>query len=349
MKNQLILLLSSTLCFMGCSTSMTTLEVLQPSQIVLPDHVKSIATIDRSRPEKGFAAVMEGLISGESVGQDKEGRAKALLGLTDALSRTPRFQVRPTMVEIAGSKTGSNMVAPLSWPEIESLCKRYSADAIAAIESFDTNNEVQYSSAQSKQKNKDGTETIRTTFTARRNVRLYVGWRLYDPSMRTVLDETILSEYVEDNASGSTQELAAKNLRDIYLVTRDLAAKVGEKYGMRIAPVWVTVKRNFYNTSKGTGKEPMERANRYTKTGSWDQAAEIWKELTRSGDSKTAGRAAHNLAVAAERLGALPTALDWAKQAYLKYGNKASQSYIQILEQRIADQQRLDYQLKTRT
>lgn len=349
MKNQLFFLLGSALLAMGCSTSMTTLEVLQPSQIVLPDHVKTIATIDRSRPEKGFAAVVEGLITGEAIGQDKEGRSKALLGLTDALSRTPRFQVKPTMIELSGSKTGSNMMPPLSWQEIESLCKRYDADAIAAIESFDTNNEVLYSSSQSKQKNKDGTETVRTTFTARRNLRLYVGWRLYDPKLRTVIDETIISDFIEDSGSGSTQELAGKNLRDIYLVTRDLAAKIGEKYGMRIAPVWVMVSRNFYNTAKGAGQEPMERANRYVKTGSWDQAAEIWKDLTRTADQKTAGRAAHNLAVAAERLGALPLALDWAKQAFVKYGNKASQSYIQILEQRIADQQRLDYQLKTRT
>ncbi len=349
MKYTLFIPYTIVLLLSSCSTSMTMLEVLQPSQLVLPDHVKTIATIDRSKPEKGFANVMEGLVSGEAIGQDREGRTRALLGLTDALSRTPRFNVKSTAVELSGSRNGSNMMPPLPWQEIESLCKRYDADAIAAIESFDSNTDLNYTSSQTKQKNKDGSETIKTSFTARRNIRVYIGWRLYDPQARVVLDETVITEFNEDTGYGSTQDAATKNLRDLYTVTRELSAKAGEKYGMRIAPVWITVSRNFYNTAKGAGEEPMERANRYVISGNWEEAAAIWRELTNQRDQKTAGRAAHNLAVAAERLGALPTALDWAKQAYTKFGNKASQSYILILEQRIADQQRLDYQLKTRT
>ena len=347
MKNLFFALLA--LGTFSCSTSMTMLEVLQPSQVVLPEHIKTIVTLDRSKPEKGFANVVEGMVSGESVGQDREGRAKALLGLGDALSRTPRFQVKASSLELTGSKNGANMLPPLPWQEIESICKRYGADAVAAIESFDNNTTVSHTSSQSKQKNKDGTETVVTSFTARRNLRIYVGWRLYDPKVRAVIDETVITEFIDDSAYGSTQEAAGRNLPDIYAVTRELALEAGHKYGMRIAPVWITVSRTFYNTAKGAAQEAMERANRYVKTGDWEEAAKIWRDLVRSRDSKTAGRAAHNLAVAAERLGALPTALDWAKKAYNEYGNKASQSYILVLEQRIADQARLDYQLKTRT
>ncbi|MBK8043701.1 MAG: hypothetical protein IPK21_14195 [Haliscomenobacter sp.] len=194
----------------SCSTSQTMLEVLQPSQIVLPEHITSIATVDRSKPEKGFANVVEGLFSGESIGQDREGRRRAQLGLTEALSRTPRFSVKTTSIEMSGSKNGANMMPPLPWSEIESICKRYDAQAVAAIESFDTNTDVAYSTSTTKHKEKDGTTTTKVSYTARRNLRVYVGWRLYDPKARVVQDETVISEFDEDTGYGSTQEAATK-------------------------------------------------------------------------------------------------------------------------------------------
>ena len=93
----------------------------------------------------------------------------------------------------------------------------------------------------------------------------------------------------------------------------------------------------------------MEKADRYVKAGDWEEAANIWRALADKKDQATAGRAAHNLALAAERNGNLPAALEWAKTAYVKFGNKASQAYIRTLEQRIADQARLNYQMKDRT
>lgn len=348
MKN-LFPLAAIALALSGCSTSQTMLEVLQPSQIVLPDHIQTIAVLDRSKPEKGFANFVEGLFSGENLSQDREGRQQAVIGLTEALSRTPRFTVKSTAVEMTGSKTGAQMPPPLPWSEIEALCQRYGAQAIAAIESYDTDANIMHSSSQSKVKQKDGTETVRISYTAQRTLRVNVGWRLYDPKVRAVLDETIITDFNEDRGYGNTQQAATNNLTNAYNVTRKISATIGEKYGMRIAPVWTMVSRTFYNTAKGAGQEPMERADRFVKSGDWDEAANIWRGLVDSADPKTAGRAAHNLALAAERKGNLPGALEWAKKAYSQYGNKASKPYQDILTQRIYDQDRLNYQLKTRT
>ena len=126
-----------------------------------------------------------------------------------------------------------------------------------------------------------------------------------------------------------------------------LAAKAGDSYGKRIAPVWVNVSRAYYNTAKGADKEAMEQAHRLTQAGKWEEAAEIWHDLLSSArDSKTKGKAAHNLALALERNGNLKEAEDWASKAYTQYGNKTSQAYVYTLQQRISDQERLDYQLK---
>ena len=122
-RNSLTLLLVVSF-LSGCSTSQTMLEVLQPSEIVLPDHIQTIAVVDRSKPEKGFANFLEGLISGESIGQDRQGRENAVQGLIAALTRTPRFTVKSTALELTGSRTGAQMMPPLDGKEIQDICRR---------------------------------------------------------------------------------------------------------------------------------------------------------------------------------------------------------------------------------
>jgi hypothetical protein len=348
MKNQSLLFLALlAILSWSCGTSSTFLEVLQPSQIVLPDDIKVLALMDRSKPEKGFATFMEGVFSGEDLGQDREGRRLALQNLTNTLTRTPTLQVKGTGLEYTGSKNGKQMPPPLNWSEVESICKRYGADAVVALESFDSSSDLSYSQSSYKSKQKDGTEIIKYTHTARRNLRVYMGWRVYDLKLRVVVDENTVSEYDEDTATGDTQDRARTNLRSQLSAMRDLAAKAGSKYGQRIAPVWVNVSRTYYNTAKGSDQSAMEQAHRLTQAGKWDEAAEIWNDLLSSArDPKTKGKAAHNIAIAAERNGNLKTAEDWASKAYTQYGNKASQSYVYVIQQRISDQARLDYQLK---
>ena len=79
----------------------------------------------------------------------------------------------------------------------------------------------------------------------------------------------------------------------------------------------------------------------------WEEAAEIWRSLINNArESKTAGKAAHNMAVAAERAGHLESALDWANKAYLEFGNKSSKNYGQDLQWRIEDAKRVEEQMK---
>ena len=89
----------------------------------------------------------------------------------------------------------------------------------------------------------------------------------------------------------------------------------------------------------------MQQAARYVEADNWERASEIWRQLVDQADPKTAGRAAHNLAVASERLSKLELALQWAEKAYVDFGNKSSRMYMQILRQRLADDELLDYQL----
>lgn len=344
----LTLLALAGLSFQSCMHT-TTLQVLQPAEMRMPEHISTIATIDRSKPSSGFANVLEGLFTGESIGQDKRGRLKGLDGLTHSLTRTPRFQVKPTDIEMEGSKTGNNMAPPLPWPEIESICQRYGADAVLAIESYDTDVAVFTSSYQEKYKDKEGVQQTRTRYRAQANLNVTIGWRLYDAKTRIIEDE--FSVYLSDSYSstGDTENRAKSNLADPAYRTFELSYRAGQRYGMRIAPVFVNVQRSFFTKGKGSYKDSMKQASRLADSGNWDAAMEIWNRLTTQADIKTAGRAAHNLAVAHERVGLLEEALKWAEKAWTEYGNKSSRSYIGALQQRIEDDKRARSQLPSRT
>ena len=114
MKPKFLLLFSafSAILFSACSPTIP-LQVLQPADMIVPEHIQTIVTVDRSKPEKGFSNFLEGLVTGEDIAQDREGRKAALQGLTDALSRTPRFTVKHSGVELIGSKGGNSFAAPL--------------------------------------------------------------------------------------------------------------------------------------------------------------------------------------------------------------------------------------------
>lgn len=329
----------------GCMRS-TPLTVLQPAQMKLPDHITKVAVVDRSKPSSGWLNVLEGLFTGEAIGQDRRSRQEAVAGLTDALTRTPRFRVISTGIEMTGSKAGNNLPPPLEWNQIEQICGDYSADAVAAIESFDSDNAVDMRRYDEKKKDKDGKSYTVTRHDARQRTGVRIGWRLYDPKSRVIHDEYVTDDYLERSHSGDTERQARDGLPSQVSVTRDVAFNVGIEYGARIAPIYVTLNRQYYHKAKGF-KSQMEQAYRYARGQDWDKAAGIWKNVVeRAGDDhKTAGKAAYNMAVAAEVKGNLDLALEWAQKAWNNYGNKKARSYIYIIKQRQNDASKLEYQM----
>ncbi len=104
--------------------------------------------------------------------------------------------------------------------------------------------------------------------------------------------------------------------------------------------MWIKVSRTYY-----TGKsDDLKLAKSYVKKGDWDAAIEIWKDLVNSSDEKIARRSAFNMAIASEIKGGLDTAIEWAKKAQ-KLGEKKAYNYINVLNRRKIDQEKLKEQL----
>lgn len=347
MGRHLVVFLAAVFLLSSCMRS-TSLTVLQPAQFKVPEHITKVAVVDRSKPSNGWLNALEGLFTGEAIGQDRRSREEAVAGLTNALTRTPRFTVVRTGIEMSGSKAGVNLPPPLEWREIERICSEYNADAVATIESFDSDNATNTRRVDERKKDKNGKPYTETRFDSRQRTGVRMGWRLYDPKTRVILDEFTTDDYLERNASGRTERDAVGRLPSQVSVTRDVAYNVGLEYGARIAPTYVRVGRQYYAKAKGY-KTQMKQATRYAQGGDWEKAANIWKNIeprAKAGDNrKAAGRAAFNMAVAAEKNGNLDIALDWAQKAWNDYGNKKARNYIYTIKQRQNDARKLEYQM----
>lgn len=336
-----------TLIGFACSSSSTKIDVLQPAEIFVPENIETIVTIDRSKPAKGFLSFLEGAITGEEIGQDKEGRKRALEGLTEALTRTPRFRVVHSGYEKTGANASLRLIEPMNWYEVKALCEEFNADAVLAIEMFDSDIAIETSEKERKKKNKDGEQYIETYFEDKMDLSIKMGWRLYDPTNRLIIDEFTTRDDDSGNAEGKTKEAARKNLPDAYRMARDISFVAGQLYGERIAPTWVSVSRSYYDTVKGDEQTTMEKAARLAETRDWRGAAKIWNEVVSSSyDDETKGKAAYNMAIANECLGKLQNARDWAQKAYVDYGNKRAKNYIQTIENRIFEQQVVEEQMR---
>ena len=332
---------------LGSCMRSTTLQVLQPAQLTVPEHINTIAMLDRSKPSNGWLNVLEGLFSGEAIGQDRRSRQEAMSGLTDALTRTPRFQVKNTGIEMTGSKAGGNMPRPLEWDEVERICREYNTDAVVAIESFDSDNSTSTSKSLNKRKDKNGKEYTEVRYNSRQRTSVRIGWRTYDPKRKVIFDEYTTDDYLERSGSGDTERRALDNLPSQVSVTRDVAFNVGIEYGARIAPLYVNISRSYYSKAKGY-KALMKEAARYFEDRKMEQATGVWKKviaMAAGKNKKAAGRAAYNMAVAAEVNGNLEIALDWAQRAWTEYGNKQARNYINTIKQRQNDARKVATQM----
>jgi tetratricopeptide (TPR) repeat protein len=291
---------------------------LYPAQVNIPKHIDAIAIVDNSKIESKLLNAIEGGLSGEGLAQDKLASQICIDGLFNKLNRGNRFTVVRTTEVYKVKTTGVEFPQPLSWEKVDSLCKVFNVNAIIALEIFDSN--------------------FMGTFA---NVKL--GFRLYDPSERNIIDQYRFEHKIALGAPVHTMGGAISRVLEKNDAINDVSYQAGELYGQRITPTWFRITRQYYNKPKRD--ENLRIGARMMEVNNWDEAILSLEKAVDSGKKrKTRGRAAHNLAVVYEILGDYPAAKKWAQDAWGKYENKDSKDYLYVLNRRISEIERLQYQ-----
>ncbi|MFN3402487.1 MAG: DUF6340 family protein [Cytophagaceae bacterium] len=343
MKKSLYSLFLVLIILSACGRHNVYINVLAPAGINVPQNIKTIAIINRTLPQNNVINVIEGVLTGEGLFQDKSGTDQALGGLNSIMSNSPRFSSKMTNVLMKGSGAGVVFPPPLDWMELENICRQYQTDAVCALETYDSNTDIRTSSRMVDRTDKDGKPVKQLEFTAEQSVRVHLGFRLYDPVNRTIVDQHHFTEVMNWRATGNNELEAIGRLINKRAATDQASYAAGTKYGARISPNWIRVHREYF---KKAGKnEEFKTAFRFSAAGNWDAAGQIWYKLSRSSDPKVASKAMYNYAISKEVYGDLEEAKQWAEKSYSIYNLKIGRTYSQQLMHRIFENQRLQQQL----
>ncbi len=328
----------------SCKTKSLSVQVLKPADIFVPTDINTLAVVNRSLPQKGDGSrvvnVLEGLVTGEGIFVDRNASEKCINGLADGLMNSPRFKVTvPTGLDLRGTGT-ARFPEPLDWAQVEDICKDYSADALVLLETFDSNLSRRFN-VQSKTRTEDGKEIKYNEHTANLDISINAGWRIYYPVEKRIVDQSVFTDNKGWGEKGMTKAEAEGKLPKPEFAVEDAGYFAGKQYAKRISPTWIWVPRKYYVK----GNDDFKQARYKVQAKQWEDAADIWQRYVNDPDTKIAGYACYNMALASEVLGKYQIALDWAKKSYSDYYLKAAGDYIYILEQRIRDEEKLDRQM----
>jgi hypothetical protein len=337
----LFFILTAMLSFSSCTRTVR-LQVMRPAMIDVPKDIQSIATANRYKPDKQNRVwnILEGLVSGEGIGQDRRGAEASLEGLANVLLVSPRFKFAQLAVDLRGTGT-ANFPDPLEANEVSRLCEIAKSDALVTIEAFDSDSRIEYGTRTKRERvNNENVDVVYHTVVA--VIRVTVGWRMYRASDGAIIDQFRMVETIRFNREGRTRQDAQSRLPGRDAMVREIGRVVGDKYATRISPAWFWVNREYFGRAKAA--PTMKMARRSARVNDWESAARIWKDITGHANPKTAAKAMFNMAVASEVLGDLNAAVNWSENSY-KMGLRRALSYNGILRQRIFEQQRLENQL----
>jgi tetratricopeptide (TPR) repeat protein len=335
-----VLILGTTQCAKQRSV---TVNSIRPADIEVPSKIKTLLIVDRTQYDKKVIDVLESVLTGELPNEDKASVQFLTNAMRAELSGSPRFQIKLATERLSGNSLTSTFPEALSWSQIQRLCDNYEADALIAVEIFDTDFIVT-NGIRKKKVTENGVEREVDEYYAQGVNNLKMGLRLYNPKTSQILDQQLIKESGTWNAAAASKAGAMLALINKADATHQLSSRIGADYAYRVSPMSVQITRSFRGKSR---KAPeLERGSRLADVGKWEEAIEVWEADIGSAKAKNQGYLSYNIAVAYEILGKMSEAREWASQSYTQYGNKAGAEYLRLLELRIANEQIANKQLQ---
>lgn len=331
--------------FFSCSRNVT-LTRLMPAQINVPTHVQRIVIINRTLPENRNFAILEGVLTGEMPFEVRNAVESTINTVQGELNTSPRYEVVRASESLIGGFFSQTFPAPLTWEVIESLCKKYDADAVLALEMFSSDFVVTDKKATIKKTVGTGTDAkvIEVPgIQAEGLASVKAGFRLYDRKSLTIADQQEFQQTNLWKAEAETKQQVMVLLISKANATQYVGNMAGATYARRIAPMYLSINRTFYHKSK---KDPeVAIGARYADVNQWQSAIEVWERGLNLSSRKGGGRMAYNIAVGYEVLGDLQSAHQWAAHSFVHYGFRNGRTYSQQLLRSMNDQEMLNRQM----
>jgi hypothetical protein len=333
MKKNIYLIIIAGL-LVSCKTNQLYLNVIEPAPVTISKDIKKVGVINRSMPtdETKIIDVLDKALSLEGVNLDKDGAEQAIMGLSDELMNNARFDEVKTLTDIDFRTPKLGMFpVPLSWEIVGKICKETGTDALFALEYYDTDTKLVYSTQNAGTKEVFGVKIPSVVHQADMETIVKTGWRIYDPVNQVIADEFNHFESVVFTGKGVNPLVAVAALIGRKEAIIDVSNRAGHDYALRIIPFRNRVYRDYF--VKGTNN--FKIAKRKAQMDQWDEAGQLWEKETANPKPRIAGRACYNMGIINEINGNVEEALKWVRKAYADYNTKQAREYSKILENRL--------------
>lgn len=304
--------------------------VTRPAVFEIPKNIKRILLVNRS---KGNAwSIIDGVLTGELPGQDKIQSEECMSGLQQTMNSNKNIEITRHTIRLSSDRGSSTSFGnPMEWNAVADLAKQYNADAILVLEYFDTDFTIRDVIGYS----------ISSVF-VRGTAKAKAGFRLYDPTKKTILYERTFSYTNTYTESAPNRLLALAKLIKGTDALNEVSFSTGRSFARRLIIYSIWEDRVMFK-----GKNQIGVGCRYALTNNWEKGVETWLNAYKiEPKEKEKGKIAYNLALGYEVLGKLEDAKNWITTAYVEHQNKKAASYSQIINRRIENEGTLEQQLK---
>jgi hypothetical protein len=315
----------------SCSTyESIQIQVLKPAQVKITSDINKVLLINHSIYNKSsFTSKTYGNIKNENI--DSARSDEFFNGLFYVLSNSPRFElVNINPIYIIKANYNESFKS-LDWPTIQKLCNDSDADAAIVLENFKINYspKIKLHYFEDQGYFKGTLEMINNSL-----------WNIYLPSKNKLEDDYLQKDTLYWDGYGDNDAEVYNQLPEINEAILQSCYYAGIKYGERIAQTWEVKDRYLIYCNN---KDFMQAFN-LAKQDKWDEAIEIWKKFPYGKRKRLAAYASYNLAVANETLDQIDLALEWASKSLILNNNKLVEDYIDILEKRKSEKEKIENQ-----
>ncbi|EJF54959.1 hypothetical protein SapgrDRAFT_3316 [Saprospira grandis DSM 2844] len=322
----LLLLIFSALLLSSCSIrkSVSYYQMRSPD-LYLPDSLDQILVWNHAFSNKKgnqlLINTLEGLASGESVGDDRQAAQGLLKGLEETLVEERKREQQKIDTSYGRLQLSGEIPPPLPDSFLRALAKK--GQLLASLEMVDSDQEDPHTEYA-----RNGGQGRAPRPTATSKIHLRVCWRLYDLERQEVIDIWRSGKQFSGNSNSSDYDVVGQIISPFKSKKMKFQGyQLGRQYAMRICSTMVQKRRYIYHK----GQKEMKTAYKLVKKGDWEEAAKIWRQLLDTNEQKLRGKLLFNLAVYEEQKGKLANAETLAREAFFLNAFQPAREYYKWL------------------
>lgn len=335
----------------GCSAmKQTSIEVLKPARMFVPEDVRKIVLVDNTLGQPAHIGNYIYLIYWKEGQLIKELDGKDTISV-DSLGTSLVFNTANTLLETGYYDTvlvwDKNMsdstkiwtAQHLSGSDIRNIAKQTAADAVYSLDVYTYENAL-------NMKLDPVYGTVTKLFV---NVSSRALWRFYDVKNGKTLKHQIVQDSITKEGQLFLPDFGLPSNEDMLM---DMAWKTGEASGKVMSPSWKKVNRVYFNK----GALEFKLASKNLEQGNFEAFKKGMFPLYEHGKGKVKARAAFNLAFYYELSDQLEESKEWIDKSIMEYSTlnresvygdelKIAYTYLNVLSKRLKENKDLSKQL----